>query len=120
MEKVLGYGVIGTGVYCDHYFGTLGPVFKNLRPVGCSDLNVEAAKAAAARWNVPKVYTTEEMLADPEVEMPDRARPRGRRGHQPGEGRLHGGRDAGHVRQRQRRQERKPRCLRLGGVRGLT
>ncbi len=68
-ERVLGYGVIGTGVYCDHYFGTLGPVFKNLRPVGCSDLNVEAAKAAAARWNVPKVYTTEEMLADPEVDI---------------------------------------------------
>ena len=68
-EKVLGYGVIGTGVYCDHYFGTLGPVFKNLRPVGCADLNVEAARAAAARWNVPKVYTTEEMLADPEVDI---------------------------------------------------
>ena len=68
-ERVLGYGVIGTGVYCDHYFGTLGPVFKNLRPVGCADLNVEAAKAAAARWNVPKVYTTEEMLADPEVDI---------------------------------------------------
>ena len=50
-ERVLGYGVIGTGVYCDHYFGTLGPVFKNLRPIGCSDLNTEAAKAAAARWN---------------------------------------------------------------------
>ena len=48
-ERILGYGVIGTGVYCDHYFGTLGPVFKNLRPVGCSDLNTEAAKAAAAR-----------------------------------------------------------------------
>ena len=68
-EKILGYGVIGTGVYCDHYFGTLGPIFNNLRPVGCSDLNVEAAKAAAARWNVPKVYTTEEMLADPEVDI---------------------------------------------------
>lgn len=68
-ENVLGYGVIGTGVYCDHDFGTPGPVFKNLRPVGCSDLNVEAAKAAATRWNVPKVYTTEEMLADPEVDI---------------------------------------------------
>ena len=68
-ERVLGYGVIGTGVYCDHYFGTLGPVFKNLRPIGCSDLNTAAAKAAAARWNVPKVYSTEEMLADPEVDI---------------------------------------------------
>ena len=68
-EKVLGYGVIGTGTYVDHYLGTLGPVFKNVRPVGCSDLNTEAAKAAAARWNVPKVYTTEEMLQDPEVDI---------------------------------------------------
>ena len=48
-ERILGYGVIGTGVYCDHYFGTLGPVFRNLRPVGCSDLNTEAAKAAGMR-----------------------------------------------------------------------
>jgi len=69
MEKTLGFGIIGTGTYCDHYLGTLGPVYKNVRPIGCSDLNVEAAKAAAARWNVPKVYTTEEMLADPEVDI---------------------------------------------------
>lgn len=68
-EKILGVGVIGTGTYCDHYLSTLGPVYKNVRPIGCSDLNVEAAKAAAARWNVPKVYTTEEMLADPEVDI---------------------------------------------------
>ena len=68
-NKVLGYGIIGTGTYVDHYLSTLGPVFKNVRPVGCSDLNMEAAKAAAARWNVPKVYTTEEMLEDPEVDI---------------------------------------------------
>ena len=55
-EKVLGYGVIGTGVYCDHYFGTLGPVFKNLRPIGCSDLNVEAAKPQPRAGTSPK-YT---------------------------------------------------------------
>lgn len=68
-QKTLGYGIIGTGTYCDHYLGTLGPVYKNVRAIGCSDLNTEAAKAAAARWNVPKVYTTEEMLADPEVDI---------------------------------------------------
>ena len=67
-ERVLGFGVIGTGTYCDHYLRNLGPVYKNVRPVGCSDLNTEAAKAAAARWNIPKVYTTEEMMADPEVD----------------------------------------------------
>ncbi len=68
-ERVLGFGVIGTGTYCDHYLRNLGPVYKNVRPVGCSDLNTEAAKAAAARWNIPKVYTTEEMMADPEVDI---------------------------------------------------
>ena len=68
-EKVLGFGVIGTGTYCDHYLRNLGPVHKNVRPVGCADLNAEAAQAAAARWNIPKVYTTDEMLADPEVDI---------------------------------------------------
>ena len=68
-EKVLGFGVIGTGTYCDHYLRNLGPVYKNVRPVGCSDLNTEAARAAAERWNIPKVYTSDEMMADPEVDI---------------------------------------------------
>ncbi len=68
-ERVLGFGIIGTGTYCDHYLRNLGPVYKNVRPIGCADLNTEAAKAAAARWNIPKVYTTEEMMADPEVDI---------------------------------------------------
>ena len=68
-KNVCGLGVIGTGTYCDHYLRNLGPVYKNVRPVGCADLNAEAAKAAAERWNIPKVYTSEEMLADPEVDI---------------------------------------------------
>ena len=68
-EKVLGFGVIGTGTYCDHYLRNLGPVYKNVRPVGCADLNTEAARAAAERWNIPKVYTADEMMADPEVDI---------------------------------------------------
>ena len=68
-NKTCGLGIIGTGTYCDHYLRNLGPVYKNVRPVGCADLNAEAAKAAAERWNIPKVYTSEEMLADPEVDI---------------------------------------------------
>ena len=68
-KNVCGLGVIGTGTYCDHYLRNLGPVYKNVRPVGCADLNAEAAKAAAERWNIPKVYTSDEMLADPEVDI---------------------------------------------------
>ena len=40
-----------------------------MRPVGCADLNTEAARAAAERWNIPKVYTSDEMMADPEVDI---------------------------------------------------
>ena len=68
-NNVCGLGVIGTGTYCDHYLRNLGPVYKNVRPVGCADLNAEAAKAAAERWNIPKVYTSDEMFADPEVDI---------------------------------------------------
>ena len=68
-KNVCGLGVIGTGTYCDHYLRNLGPVYKNVRPVGCADLNAEAAKAAAERWNIPKVYTSDEMFADPEVDI---------------------------------------------------
>lgn len=68
-EKICGLGVIGCGTFCDAYLRNLGPVFKNIRPIGCADLNKEAAKSAAERWGIPKVYTTEEMLADPEVDI---------------------------------------------------
>ena len=68
-DKICGLGVIGCGTFCDAYLRNLGPVYRNVRPVGCADLNTEAAQAAAARWNIPKVYTTEEMLADPEVDI---------------------------------------------------
>ena len=68
-DKICGLGVIGCGTFCDAYLRNLGPVYKNVRPVGCADLNTEAAQAAAERWNIPKVYTTEEMLADPAVDI---------------------------------------------------
>ena len=68
-DKICGLGVIGCGTFCDAYLRNLGPVYQNVRPVGCADLNTEAAQAAAARWNIPKVYTTEEMLADPAVDI---------------------------------------------------
>ena len=68
-DKICGLGVIGCGTFCDAYLRNLGPVYRNVRPVGCADLNTEAAQAAAARWNIPKVYTTEEMLADPAVDI---------------------------------------------------
>lgn len=66
---VCGLGVIGCGTFSDAYLSTLGPLYKNVKPVSCADLNAEAAKKAAEKWNIPKVYTSEEMFADPDVDI---------------------------------------------------
>lgn len=68
-DKICGIGVIGCGTFCDAYLRNLGPVYRNVRPVACADLNREAAQSAAERWNIPKVCTTEEMLKDEEVDI---------------------------------------------------
>ena len=38
-DKICGLGVIGCGTFCDAYLRNLGPVYQNVRPVGCADLN---------------------------------------------------------------------------------
>ena len=68
-DKVCGLGVIGCGTFSDAYLSTLGPVYKNVRPVSCADLNEDAAQRAAEKWNIPKVYSSEEMFADPDVDI---------------------------------------------------
>ena len=45
-DYTCGIGVIGCGTYCGAYLKNLGPVFKNVRPVACADLNTEAAEKA--------------------------------------------------------------------------
>ncbi|WP_163536070.1 Gfo/Idh/MocA family oxidoreductase [Gracilibacillus sp. YIM 98692] len=37
--------------------------------VACADLNMDAARAAADKFNIEKVYTVEELLADPEIDI---------------------------------------------------
>ena len=68
-KDVMGIGIIGCGTFCDAYIGTLSKGYDNVKVIACSDLEVERAKAAAAKWNLPKAYTTEEMLADPDVDI---------------------------------------------------
>lgn len=68
-DGICGIGVIGCGTFSDAYLSTLGPVFKNTAPVSCADLNEDAAKAAAKKWNIPKVYSSGEMFEDPDVDI---------------------------------------------------
>ncbi len=61
-------GILGCGNISNAYFGGAKP-FSNLNVVACADLDVDRAKAKAAEHGVPKAYSVDEILADPEVEL---------------------------------------------------
>ena len=62
-------GVIGCGTFSDAYLSTLGIEYPQVRPVACCDLNEESARKAAEKWNIPTVCTSEEMFADPNIDI---------------------------------------------------
>jgi predicted dehydrogenase len=64
----VGVGVIGAGAISDQYLTALVQ-FPDVRVVMVSDLDVERAKAQADKHGVPKSGTTDQLLADPEVEI---------------------------------------------------
>jgi len=66
-EKVK-VGVIGCGKISDVYFQA-GKIFEILDIVACADLYVARAKAKAEQYTLAHVYTVEELLADPEIEI---------------------------------------------------
>ena len=68
-DGICGLGIIGCGTFSDAYLSTLGPVFKNTAPLACADLNGEAAKKAAEKWNIPKICTSDEMFEDPDIDI---------------------------------------------------
>lgn len=67
MKKVK-VGVIGTGTISGIYLEA-PTKFSILDIVAVADLNLERAKEKAIEYNVEKVYTVEQMLAAPEIEM---------------------------------------------------
>jgi predicted dehydrogenase len=60
-------GLIGCGVISDIYLEN-GKTLESIDMVACADLLPERAQAKAAQHGVPKAYTVEELLQDPEVE----------------------------------------------------
>jgi predicted dehydrogenase len=66
--KVTRIGVVGCGNISGIYF-TICKLMQNLEVVACADLVAEKARAAAEKHGVPKVLTTEQLLADPDVEI---------------------------------------------------
>jgi len=68
MAKKVKVGVIGCGNISPAYFSQC-PKFEILEVVACADLMMERAQARATEFNIPQVYTVEELLADPEIEI---------------------------------------------------
>jgi len=61
-------GLIGCGAISATYLQNAGQ-FQAFEIVACADLRLEAAKARAQEYGVPRACTVEELLADPEIEI---------------------------------------------------
>lgn len=68
METPIAIGIIGCGNISSTYLKA-PQLFSNLRVVACADLDLERARAQAAKFNIPKACTVDELLADPEIEI---------------------------------------------------
>ncbi|HZJ56867.1 MAG TPA: Gfo/Idh/MocA family oxidoreductase [Clostridia bacterium] len=66
--KPLKIGLIGSGAISYTYLNTLTSGFSAVEVVGCSDLIPERSKARAELFGIRQM-TTEEILADPEIEL---------------------------------------------------
>ncbi|MHB9130586.1 MAG: Gfo/Idh/MocA family protein [Armatimonadota bacterium] len=66
--KAAKVGVIGCGAISSAYF-SMCPIFESLEMYACADLMMERAQEKAKEYNIPKVCTVDELLADPEIEI---------------------------------------------------
>lgn len=67
MERVR-VGVIGTGKISGAYLG-MAKNFPVVEMAACADVNLEAAKAKAQEFGIPRVCTVDEILADKSIEI---------------------------------------------------
>jgi predicted dehydrogenase len=69
MRKVKA-GVIGAGVISNIYLKNCTGMFDNILEVkAIADIVPELAETRAEEYNIPHVYTVDELLADPEIEI---------------------------------------------------
>jgi predicted dehydrogenase len=66
-EKVR-VGVIGTGAISGAYLG-MAKNFPIVEMAACADVNLEAARKKAEEFQIPRVCTVDELLADPSIEV---------------------------------------------------
>jgi predicted dehydrogenase len=68
MAQPVRVGVIGCGAISGQYF-KMAPNFPILEMAACADLNIDAARARAKEFSIPRVCTVEELIADPSIEI---------------------------------------------------
>lgn len=68
MRKVK-VGIIGCGDISKTYISNIQSMFRWLDITACSSLRLESAKKTADKYGIPKACSTEELLADPEIEI---------------------------------------------------
>jgi predicted dehydrogenase len=68
MTRKTRIGIIGCGNISSTYFKA-PRLFDILQVVACADIDQERAHRQAELYGVPNVYTVEELLADPEIEI---------------------------------------------------
>lgn len=68
MDAKINVGIIGTGNISPTYIKGCR-AFDVLNLVACADLDTERAKAVVKEYDVPKAYTVDQMLADPDIQM---------------------------------------------------
>lgn len=66
--KPLAVGVVGCGNISEVYFQA-GKRFEAINIIACADLDNDLAQAKAKKHNIPKVLSTNELLADQEVDI---------------------------------------------------
>ncbi len=68
MEHKTNVGIIGCGQISSIYMES-PKLFDVLNIVACADIDMNRARAQAQRYNIPHMYTVEELLADPDIEI---------------------------------------------------
>lgn len=68
MENKMGVGIIGCGNILNQYVKGCR-AFEVLEIVSCADINHEKAAVAAEKYAIPQVYSVEDLLSDPHVDI---------------------------------------------------
>src|SRR6185295_20223176 len=68
MSERVRVGVIGTGAISGAYLG-MAKSFPLVEMAACADLNLDAARAKAREFQIPKACSVDELLADRSIEI---------------------------------------------------